>query len=335
MVCGYEGFRAFSIYGEEKIIFLKVIYPFENGIPSHDTFARIFTLLCPKKFSLLLTHWTENLKDNLPGLKHIAFDGKTLRGSRKPNNKHSATHVVSAFASQSRLTLAQCKAPHKGYGENEAMLEILDYLRVSGAIITADAASCRRPIAQAITDKKADYVLALKGNQGDAFEAVKLHFDTDSLVSKSNFSEEHDKGHGRIECRKCWATEDLRALKGLAAWPKLKSIICIESERNIRGKVSLEKRYYLSSFPAEAKTLLRIIRDHWAIENSLHWVMDMTFAEDGCRARTKNAPENMAILRRLVANVLRKIKKPSDTLKGLRMRASINESRLLEYIYAF
>jgi predicted transposase YbfD/YdcC len=131
-------------------------------------------------------------------------------------------------------------------------------------------------------------VLALKGNQGDAFEAVKL-----------------------------------------------KSIICIESEPCIQGKTSREKRYYLSSFPAKAKTLLRIIRDHWAIENSLHWVMDTTFAEDGCRARTKNAPENMAILRRLVANVLQKIKKPNDTLKGLRIRASINESRLLGYIYAF
>lgn len=192
MVCGYEGFRAFSIYGEEKIIFLKAIYPFEKGIPSHDTFARIFTLLCPKKFSLLLTHWTENLKDNLPGLKHIAFDGKTLRGSRKPNNKHSATHVVSAFASQSRLTLTQCKAPHKGYGENEAMLEILDYLRVSGAIITADAASCRKPIAQAITDKKADYVLALKGNQRGSecvLQSMNLgcwsiftHFDASALI---------------------------------------------------------------------------------------------------------------------------------------------------------
>jgi predicted transposase YbfD/YdcC len=155
------------------------------------------------------------------------------------------------------------------------------------------------------------------------------------LVSKSDFSEEHDKEHGRIGCRKCWAKKDLRALKGLAEWPKLKSIICIESERCIRGKASCEKRYYLSSFRSKAKVFLRMIRDHSAIENSLHWLMDMTFAEDGCRARTKNASENIVVLRRLVANVLRKIKKPSDILKGIKMRALTNESRLLEYIYTF
>lgn len=332
MLCNCEGFRAFAIWGEEKIDLLRKIYAFSNGVPSHDTFARVFTLLCPKQFSLLLTRWTEGLRDHLADINHVAFDGKTLRGSRKKGDKHSAIHVVSAFASDCRLTLAQCKAPHKGYGENEAMLEIIDYLRIQGATVTADAASCRRPIAQAIVDKKADYVLALKGNQGDTHEAVEAHFDSKRLREKAHYYEHHDKGHGRIECRKCWATEDLRALSELEAWPHLKSIVCIESERIIGEKQTCERRYYLSSLTANPEQLLKIIRAHWSVENSLHWVLDVTFSEDGCRARTKNAPENMAILRRMVTNVLRKIKKPNETLKGCRIRASANDTKLLHYV---
>ena len=173
--------------------------------------------------------------------------------------------------------LAQCRAPSKGYGENEALLEILQYLKVPGATITADAIACRRVIAEAILAKKANYVLALKGNQREVHDAVKTHFHSDKFLKSCNFHEDHDKGHGRIESRRCWASEDLRSVSELPAWPGLKSIICIESERIIGDHITCDRRYYLSNLSADAEHLLKIIRSHWSIENSLHWVLDVTF----------------------------------------------------------
>lgn len=335
MLSGCEGFRAFAIYGEEKLGFLKRIYPYNNGVPSHDTFARIFSLLCSKQFSVLLTTWVEGLRHTLGDLQHIAIDGKSLRGSRKAHDKHSAIHLVSAFASETRLTLAQEKAPHKGYGENEALIKILGYLNIQGATITIDAAGCRIEVAQALVNKKAEYILGLKKNQKNAHEAVLEHFGSEKLLDEAVYFEEATKGHGRIELRKCWVTEDLRCLAGLPEWPNIKSIVCIESERHIKTKTTTERRYYLSSLEANAAKTLKIIRSHWAIENSLHWVLDVTFSEDGCRARTKNAPENMSILRRMVANVLQKIKRPGESLRGLRIRAGANEEKLLNYVTQF
>lgn len=332
MISGCEGFKAFAVYGEEKLEFFKQVYPFTNGIPSHDTIARIFSLICPKEFSILLTRWVEGLRENLSEINHIAFDGKTLRGSRISGKPHSAVHVVSAFCSQTRLSLAQFKAPHKGYGENDSMLEIIKYLKVNGSIISADAAYCRLPIAQAIIDKKADYVLSVKKNQGNMFEAIKSHFDCNNLRNKANYNEHIDKGHGRIEVRRCWVTDDVRCLQGLPEWPNLKSIICIESERNVNNKVTSEKRYYISSTAPDPVKMAKIIRSHWSIENSLHWVLDVTFSEDKCRARVKNAPENMSILRKLVVNLLQKIRKPNESLKSLRIRAAANENKLLNFV---
>ena len=250
----------------------------------------------------------------------------------------SATHpclAAEAFASDLRLVLAQSRAPYKGYGENEALIEILSTLDVKGATITIDAIGCQEKIVEHLQEKKADYVLALKGNQGSMFEAVESHFAHDGLRGQSSYHETLDKGHGRLEIRRYWVTDDIRCLAGLGSWSGLKSIVMVEAERTQREKTTLEKRYFISSLPKDAPRHAHAIRSHWAIENSLHWVLDVTFSEDRCRTRTKNAPENMAIMRRMCINVLHKIRGSKDSLKGMRMRASCNDNNLFRYLHEF
>jgi predicted transposase YbfD/YdcC len=331
MLSGVEGFRAFEIYGEEKIDFLRRFYAFENGIPSHDTFARVLTLLDAKHFAKLLEIWTAGLRAKIAEIRHIAVDGKTLRGSFEGGKNNSAVHVVEAFASDVRLVLAQVKAAYKGYGENDALLEMLATLDVRHATITIDAIGCQKKVAENLVSKKADYILALKGNQGEMYEAVKDYFEAKSWRGRAVYNETVDKGHGRIEIRRCWVSEDLRCLEELGLWPGIRSIVRVEAERTHRDHTTKEVRYFISSLPADAKRHLHAIRSHWSIE-ALHWVMDMTFTEDKCRARTKNAPENMAILRRICSNILQKMKGEGESLKGMRLRASCNDEKLFQFL---
>lgn len=338
MLCGAESFRDFEEFGEARLVFLRRYLPFANGIASHDTFARVFSLMEPKTFANSLLTWFQSL---LPGdEKQIAIDGKTLRRSFDKAKARSAIHVVSAFASNARLVLAQYKVEEKS-NEIDAIPEVLSLLDLKGKIVSIDAMGCQRAIAEKIVKKKADYVLALKGNQGILHEQASTLFELELSKPASrcvfDFCEELDKGHGRIETRRCWATDDLRCIERREAWAGLKSLVRVESLREnsgktTTGKITREIRYYISSLPPNAKQLLSAVRSHWAIENSLHWVLDVTLREDECRIRIKNAPENMATLRRCTTNILQKVKTKNDSIKRMRKRAGWDDATLSRFL---
>lgn len=300
VICGAESWYDIEDFGEARINFLRRFFPYENGIPSHDTLGRFFSLLDPKQFEVCFLKWMQALQETIP--EFIAIDGKTLRRSFDKSGNKSAIHMISAFASNSRLVLGQNKVNEKT-NEITAIPELLDLIMIKGSIITIDAMGCQKSIAKKIVEKQAHYVFGLKGNQGNLLEDITTYFEDKS--NSFDYYEEFDKGHGRIESRKCWATSNIDWLDVKDDWANLQTIIKIESSRDLQSKETKEIRYYISDLEPNAKDLLRAIRSHWSIENSLHWTLDMTFREDESRIRKKNAPENMAVIRHVVLNMLR------------------------------
>ena len=301
VICGAESWYDIEDFGKARINYLKRFFLYKNEIPSHDTIGRFFSLLDPKQFEKNFINWAQNLQENIPEL--ISIDGKTLRRSFDRKSNKSAIHMISAFASNTRLVLGQKKVNDKT-NEITAIPKLLDLLLLKGAIITIDAMGCQKEIAKKIVEKQANYIFGLKGNQGNLLENVETYFkDKDAIF---DYYKDVDKGHGRIEIRKCWATSNIDWLDSKNQWSNLCSIIKLESTRIIKDKVTKEVRYYITSLDAKAKKLLFAIRSHWSIENSLHWTLDMTFREDESRIRKKNAPENISIVRHFVLNLLRK-----------------------------
>lgn len=329
-ICGAESWRDLEIFGFEKLDFLRQFLPFVNGIPSHDTFARVFSLIDPKMFGECFIQWVKSLQEVVPEL--ISIDGKTLRRSFDKAHSKSAIHLVSAFASESRLVLAQVKVDEKS-NEITAIPSLLNLLAIKGAIITIDAMGCQKDIAQVITEKKGDYVLALKGNQGALHDQVKDHFELEQKNEfkgvKHDYHSEYDKGHGRIEHRECWTTNQIDWIEGTKDWAGLSSIAMVKSKRIIGDKETTETRYYISSLTSNAQLIARSVRAHWSIENTLHWTLDVTLNEDASRIRARNAPENMAIIRRIGLNLLQKAKPKDMSIKGLRKGAGWSK-RILE-----
>jgi len=334
-ICGAESWRDFVIFGKEKLDFLKSILEFKNGVPSKNTFARVLAVIDPKEFKECFINWVKSFQEVLGKL--IAIDGKTLRGSFDTSKGQSAIHMVSAFASELRLVLGQEKVDEKS-NEIKAIPELLKMLNLTGAIVSIDAMGCQTAIAEKIIAKGADYVLALKGNQGTLHDDVKLYLD--DLVEKKvknvihDYAEEIEKGHGRIEKRKCWVTENIGWLQNKEEWDHLKSISVIESERQIGEKVMVERRYYISSLEAKAQRLNGIVRQHWSIENILHWTLDVVFNEDYSRVRGRFAAENMAIIRHVALNLLQRAKgNYKDTsLKALRKKAGWGDETLRQLL---
>jgi len=300
VICGAESWYDIEDFGEARLSFLQRFFPYENGVASHDTIGRLFSLLDPQQFQKCFINWMRGLQKNIPDL--IAIDGKTVRRSFDKTYNKSAIHIISAFASNARLVLGQSKVNDKT-NEITAIPELLELLFIKGSIITIDAMGCQKAIAQKIIEKQADYVFGLKGNQGNFLEEVETYFKGKNACF--DFFEEADKGHGRIEIRKCWVSTDINWLETKKEWANLQSIIKIESTRIQSKKETKEVRYYISSLDSNAKKLLLAIRSHWAIETSLHWTLDMTFREDESRIRKKNAPENMSVIRHIVLNLLR------------------------------
>ncbi len=321
-ICGADSWRDLETFGNKKLNFLRQFLPFENGIPSHDTFGRIFSILDPKKFGECFIEWVKGIQEEIPEL--ISIDGKTIRRSYDQANNKAAIHIVSAFASEARLALGQVKVDDKS-NEITAIPVLLNLLAIKGAIVTIDAIGCQKTITSDIKEKGAEYVLALKANQGNLHEQVKDYF---KLERKNDFEdiqydyhEEVDKGHGRIETRRCWATEDVQWIEKKEDWAGLKSIAMIESKRIVNSKTTIEVKYLISSLPAKAQLIARSVRSHWAIENSLHWILDVTLKEDESRIRAKNAPENIAIIRKIGLNMLQLGKPKDSSIRGLRKAA--------------
>lgn len=308
VICGADSWVEVSTFGKMKLEFLRRFLPFKDGVPSHDTFGDVFAALDPEPFRDCFVAWTASLARHIEGV--VAIDGKTLRGSFDRANGQAAIHMVSAWSSSQHLVLGQEKVAEKS-NEITAIPKLLDLLSLKGAIVTIDAIGCQTAIARKIVDKDADYVLALKGNQGTLHRDIELFFQEQLARDFADARFDHhttvDADHGRLEERDCWVTDDIAWLrKSHADWPALRSIIMIRARRTLNGGTSSETRYFISSLAADARQLAEAVRAHWGIENRLHWVLDMTFREDESRIRKDNAPHNASILKHMALNMLKK-----------------------------
>jgi predicted transposase YbfD/YdcC len=306
VLAGAETFVDIARFGEKKIKLLRRFRSFHKGTPSHDHLGDIFAALDAEQFQRCFVDWVAALTGAPKEV--VAIDGKTLRRSGEKKGAKAPIHMVSAFAARQRLVLGQIKVADKA-NEIVAIPKLLDLLAIEGAIVTIDAIGCQRAIAQRIIDKKADYVLALKGNQGTLREDValfaaeqKANGFKDTKVSRHQTV---DGDHGRIETRTYTAIHDLAWLKERHDWPGLQGVVMVESTREIADKIERETRFYITSLAWLACQLGPVIRSHWAIENSLHWVMDMVFRDDECRIRTDHAPANFTTLKHMAHNLIR------------------------------
>lgn len=333
VLAGAEGFTDMARFGEKKLALLRRFRPFACGTPSHDHLGDLFATLDADAFRSCFVAWVATLTQTPAEV--IAIDGKTSRRSGRKGAK-DALHLVSAFAARERLVLAQMKVAEKS-NEITAIPALLDMLSIEGAVVTIDAMGCQRDIARRITARKADYILALKGNQGTFCEDVEIFVNeqktkgfSDTTVSSDNTV---DGGHGRIETRQVTVIHDVAWLQERHQWPGLKGIVMVEATRETVAKTERETRLFITSSTLPAKALGPMVRDHWAIENSLHWVMDMTFRDDECRIRTNAAPENYATLRHMAVNLARKAK-GTDSIRLRLKTAAWDEDFLASLIAA-
>ena len=329
-ICGADNWTEIVRYGRIKHQWLKKLLELPNGIPSHDTFGRVFSLLSPEEFQRCFLSWIQAVFTITDG-QVIAIDGKKLRHSYDRSKDKSAIHMVSAWASDNGLTLGQVKTEEKS-NEITAIPELLELLEIKGCIVTIDAMGCQRKIAAQTVDKEADYVLALKGNQGTLSEDVSLFF-SDAIENKFkdidfDYHETVDGGHGRVEIRRHWAVSDIDWLDQKQDWKGLKTIGMVESERHIDEKVSVEKRFFIASISKDAELLGKAVREHWGIENKVHWVLDVAFHEDDSRIRKGNAAENLAVIRHIGLNLLRSEKSQKVGIKAKRKMAGWDNSYL-------
>jgi predicted transposase YbfD/YdcC len=307
VVAGAETITEIAIFGAKKLDLLRRFRSFRDGTPTHDHLGDILAVLDAGQFQSCFAAWVASITGIPEGV--IAIDGKTSRRSGLKNKGKAAIHMVSAFAARQRLVLGQVKVTEKS-NEIIAIPKLLDLLTIEGAIVTIDAMGCQREIAQKIIDKKADYILALKGNQGSLRDDVELFVAEQKAVGISDATVSHsetiDGDHGRIETRTVAVIHDMAWLDHRHDWPGLKAVAVVDSTREINGKTENETRFYITSLTAPASLVGPAIRDHWSIENSLHWVMDMTFRDDECRVRTDHAPANLAVIRHMAHNLIRR-----------------------------
>lgn len=332
---GGEGFKDMVVFGQAKQDWLETFLELPEGIPAYDTFRRVFAAIDPHHFLDCFVQWVQGI---CPTLKDetVAIDGKALR--RALNDGDSIPYIVNAWASQNGLVLGQVKVKDKS-NEITAIPELLRVLELEGCIVTMDAMGCQKNIAADIIDKHADYVLALKGNHATVHDEVKEFF-TDAVppcatqcadtVARGmmDFFQTVEKNHSRVEIRRYWQSTDLDWFEDKPLWKGLTSIGMVESIRKVKGESSIERRYFLSSLPLEAQRLGKAIRDHWSVENSLHWSLDVTFREDDSRARTRNADQNVATLRRIALNLVKQDRSKKCSQRQKRIFAALDPSFL-------
>lgn len=329
-ISGCEGWKSIRDFGLLKLEWLRTFLPYENGIPVDDTIARVMRKLNTKQFASCFTRWIQAVTEATNG-DVIAIDGKALRRSFNTKDEKSAIHMVSAWSTANGVVLGQEKTAEKS-NEITAIPELLNSLAIQGCIITIDAMGCQKNIAEQIVKQKGDYLLALKGNQGNFHEEVVAFL---SMAKENNFKhvehdfhEEIDAGHGRVETRRAYAVDFKKYKKHMPEglkWKKLTSVVMVETIREGRDFKTFDTRFYISSCLASAKPLLHASRKHWGVENSLHWTLDVTFREDESRIRKEAAPENYAIFRHIALNIIRRNTSIDASVKRKRHMAALND----------
>jgi len=337
VICGADDWVTIEQVGKAKEDWFRKFLDLPHGIPSHDTFGKVFAWMDPDEFQKCFLDWIKEVAEMTTG-QVIAIDGKTVRRSHDRANGKDPLHLVSAWASKNELVIGQRKVDDKS-NEITAIPELLKLLDIRGCIVTIDAIGTQKGIARAILGQKAEYVLAVKRNQGKLYEDIRHLFQVDRedgfKGSPFDYARTVNKGHGRIEIRKCWATsapEYLQYMDRDGEWEGLKSIAIVEAIRKIGEKESSEMRYFISSLDVGAEAMLTYIRTHWEVENKLHWCLDVVFREDDNRVRKGHAPENMAIMRKIALNVLRKEKTKKCGAKAKRLICAMDLDYLLKVI---
>ena len=336
VVSGADTYEQIENFGKKRKTWLAGFLALPYGIPSHDTIGRLFERIDPGEFQNSFKLWIAAVTHKTEG-QVIAIDGKTLRRSHDQSKDKKAIHMISAWASANQVVLGQLKTDDKS-NEITAIPYLLKLLDISECIVTIDAAGAQKKIARTIREKGADYVLALKENQKALYDDCVLFFDQmDALAGEDFAFERHetvDGGHGRIETRTYFMTSDIDWLAGREKWADLKSIGMVERTREIKGRQSREKHYYISSLECDAERFGEAVRSHWGIENKVHWVLDIAFREDESRVRSGHAPENLAVLRHIAANILRNNSSFKGSIKTKRLNAAMDIDYLQEVFFS-
>ena len=337
IISGAEGWVDIENYGKSKVDWVKTFLELPNGIPSHDTFGRVFSLLDPNEFQEGFHSWVESIQKLTKG-EIVAIDGKQLRGSHDNYLGKKAIYMVSAWAEANELVLGQRKVDEKS-NEITAIPELLKLLSLEGCVVTIDAIGTQTKIAKVIIDAGADYLLSVKDNQKTLHQEIAWLFEYDQKNDFTNTSYDHakttNKGHGRIEVRECWSISDpeyIQSLKGAAKWKSLKSIAVVRATRITSKQTTIKIRYYISSLPSNAEYLLKVARRHWSIENELHWVLDVALKEDKSRVRKGHAAENLALLRHIALNLLKQEKTAKGGVRAKQLQAAWNNEYLLKVL---
>jgi predicted transposase YbfD/YdcC len=334
VICGADGWEDIEEYGTSQAEWFATFLDLPHGIPGHDTFRRVLSRLDPEELTQCFIAWTEALSEASGG-DLVSIDGKTLRHSFDQATGQAAIHMVSAWASANRLVLGQLKVEEKS-NEITAIPKLLQMLDVAGATVTIDAMGCQKEIAKVITDREADYVLALKDNHltlsGDVTRFVDEAKATAFADIAHAYHETVDGDHGRIETRRHWITSDIEWLGAKASWAKLHSIGMVESRHEVGETVQVETRYFLTSLPAQGVRFAQAMRQHWGIENALHWVLDVSFHEDACRIRKDKGAQSFSMLRHIAINLLRQERRHKRGIKARRKRAGWDRDYLLHVL---
>lgn len=337
VICGADNWEEVELFGEAKEAWFKTFLELPNGIPSHDTFWRVFAKLNPEQFQQSFVSWISSVSEVTHG-QVIAIDGKTLRRSHDKALGRGAIDMVSAWAAANHLVLGQVKVDDKS-NEITAIPELLRVLEVSGCILTIDAIGCQKDIAEAIVAQEADYVLALKENHGRLYEDVVQLFDdleaSDFKAYAYSQDQTVDKNHGRLETRTAHVIADrqiIMQLRSASEWKGLQAVVKVHTRRQTGEEATEKDRYFISSLASDAKHLLNVVRTHWRIENELHWVLDIAFREDESRIRKDHGPENFAVLRHIAVNLVKQEQSQKASVKGKRLKAGWDEDYLLKIL---
>jgi len=334
-ICGADTWTDVELFGQSKERWFRTFLELPHGIPSHDTFSRVFALIDAEQFQESFRNWIAAVEERTEG-EIIALDGKQLRRSHDKAEEKKAIYMVSAWASENSMVLGQRKVDDRS-NEITAVPQLLEMLEVAGCIVTTDAMNCQVETAKKVIENDADYVFVVKDNQPRLLEAIQGLFDDPDEMRwvDTDYDQTVDGNHGRLETRRCWTTSDpeyLAYIGSLADWPGLQSIGVIEAKRTIQEETSIKRRYFISSLESNAKKLLHAVRTYWGIENKLHWVLDLAFREDESRVRKGNGPQNFAVLRHIALNLLKREDTAKISIRAKRKKAGWDNDYLLKVL---